>query len=1185
MKKVVFTTLFALATTALTAIAQVATWVINPAAATVTRVGAGENVLKLENLVFDSDNLPTAGGVLDISYLSTQTVGSTRHIHVWTDLSGTPEEVEEYDFVNIENYNAGKCVHTQSNLVATDKGASISIPQKLLYDAATNTYASILYVSITTYTDADKMCLIGNQRGWSDNLENTGNKKEFSKLDRIELTVPELPQFVSHITITPGEMAGKLNFAWTTAPGTSTAAILQLNPNTPQMQEFVGENSAAALGLSSNKAIATGLANNTTYTYRVGDGSDEHWSKIYSFKTYDPAAKYSAIAVGDPQISSASDKSAWMRTVAAAVAHSESLGSGPVFMLSAGDQTDYANDVSELEAYLAPPALRKLPVAVTIGNHDVIEMRPGTEAVGLMDKIYNFPNHSDLKNTGADADRISAGGDYYFHYGNTLYISLNSQVTDTTYHSAFMRKAIASFPNAEWRVAVFHHNIYGGGSHASPKGYSDSYNMQAKWSPFLDTYNIDVAINGHDHVYARSQFMKNNEIQKYQMPTVVDIRENNLSKANPGTYIQPKGVQYMALSGASAKFYALEKQPWIAYGETQDFKAQYSIITIDGGSLTFATYHAEDDELIDQITLKKTADDADLQSVISGMLQVEKNNCTEESWSAFQQAIADAQASPANAHNAYVALYDAYYALNPNTDKTALGNLISTVKEKLATSSEGRWAGQYEFGSKAKVRAVFDVADTVYNVRLSTQENIDAALSDLTTIYNWFLSTESTTPVPFIYTHAIPANAPYTIDLVDWKRAENTFFYGADDKEHYDAHFTKQVYAKDIENAMRSDHRFGPANEEGGRGHNHAHITKTHIGEWVRYELNVEQAGAYKASLGAMNNSAQSQKVVLRDMKQNILTTFTIFNIPAQPDANEDWASAGNFEGDQEFYLPAGNVIVELFFVNNGMGVDGSATEDKYPAGPDVDILTLTRTGDMDEPVVELNPTIHPLPFIPTTTAGAVNRQRGWSTTGFVCPESGFIGKDLPVTTFASATHLVMELAGPPSTSTSRTIQVNILTESLNWSQAEPTLHGADGVFKSDVGPFGALVIDFENLVFTQGANAYTALQNTTTRGRILIGYFSYGWEELNVMKAYLKIKPETTPAPTLQAAEQLYAWGSNGLLNIAGLNVGEAIAIYNACGTLVHYGIATGERMSLPLKPATVYIVKSGVRSAKAVL
>jgi len=1145
-------------------------WKINPADANVSRVGAGENVLKLANLTFDPENLPTIGGTLNVIY--TATVGSTRYIHAWTDLSGTAAEVVEFDFAKQENRSAGKVVRTQPNLVAADNAGTITIPQSLLHNGTR--YASTIYISITTYTNDNAIHLEENQRGWGES-----NQRDFLKLDNINLDITEPPQFASHITIAPGADPTRMNFAWFTKRDTTKTAILQIT--SPTTQQFTGKNGNAAHGFDSNKVVVTGLAKNTQYTYRVGDGT--HWSDAYTFKTYDPDGKYTVIAVADPQISGSADRSQWMKNVVASSNQAEKIGGGPAFMLVVGDQTNYANDLSELASYLAPPRLKSIPVAVAIGNHDVVDMRVGPEQTGFMDKLYNWPNHDNLRSTRADTTRLRAGGNYYFKYGNTLYIQINSQVADTVHHRAFMANAIASYPDATWKVVLLHHDVYGGGAHASPKGYSDSYNMQPTWSPFFDSRGIDLVITGHDHVYARSHFMQGNKIIKQQMPTVLDINETNLLKANPGTFIEPKGVQYMGLSGASAKFYALEMQPWVAYGLDMNsnnlMNTQYSIMTINGGTLSFSTYRAEDNLLIDSITLKKTASYTDLQSLIPGMKSVQKENITNATWNTFQQRITEAEAiasTATNVHAAYIALYNAYYALDPNTSKAALGNLIETVTAKLAEASEGRWQGQYEFGSKAKVQALLDAAVIVYDLRLATQANINKALADLDSIYTWFLSTESNIPVPFISIHEIKATGKNTIDLVDWMKDGEVFKFGADDKEHYNTHFTKQVYAKDIAEAMRSDERFGPANAEGGRGHNQAHITKTYIGEWIRYELNVLQAGSYKATLGATNSTSSVQRVVLRDAYQNILSTFAI---PATVSQFAD------HPGDNEFYLPAGEYVIELFFVNAGKGVDGSASANNYPEGPNVDILTLERTGNGTPPTVEQDPTIWPLPLIPTTTGGAVNRQRGWSVTGQVCAESGLTGKDLPVDILRAATHLVMELAGPPSESSTRTLQVNILTESLFWSQAEPLMNGANGVFKSNVGPYGALVFDLENLVFTDGPNAFEALRSITTRGRILVGYYSYGWEELNVMKSYLRIDP-TLSVPNAKAKPlQLSAQTTGNAIIIGNVPSNARLEVYNLQGKRIHSGRSTANTHTVYVQSKGVYFIRVDKQTLRIVV
>ena len=214
----------------------------------------------------------------------------------------------------------------------------------------------------------------------------------------------------------------------------------------------------------------------------------------------------------------------------------------------------------------APKILRSIPLATAIGNHDTFDfLGEPHEQIGLMPLHYNWPNHTELQVTEGDKPFIRAGGNYFFNYGNTLYIVLNSNVKDIEIHRDFMTKTIASNPNRVWTVALLHHDIYGTGDHAGT-AYQDSQKMQPTWSPFLDEFGVDIAITGHDHVYARSLFIKDNKVQNDQMSAKMDPVRSNIREKNPGAFIMPQGILYMALSASACeKMYAPEQQDWVAY--------------------------------------------------------------------------------------------------------------------------------------------------------------------------------------------------------------------------------------------------------------------------------------------------------------------------------------------------------------------------------------------------------------------------------------------------------------------------------------------------------------------------------------------------------------------------------------------------------------------------------------------
>ncbi|MDR0232117.1 MAG: hypothetical protein LBI82_08370, partial [Dysgonamonadaceae bacterium] len=84
----------------MTAAAQTLTWVINPADVNVSRIGSSGHVLKLSNLDFGGDKIPTSDGSLDVTYLTGQTAGGSRRIVAWTDLSGNIGEIEDFTFAS-----------------------------------------------------------------------------------------------------------------------------------------------------------------------------------------------------------------------------------------------------------------------------------------------------------------------------------------------------------------------------------------------------------------------------------------------------------------------------------------------------------------------------------------------------------------------------------------------------------------------------------------------------------------------------------------------------------------------------------------------------------------------------------------------------------------------------------------------------------------------------------------------------------------------------------------------------------------------------------------------------------------------------------------------------------------------------------------------------------------------------
>ena len=912
------------------------------------------------------------------------------------------------------------------------------------------------------YTDAAT-----NQRGGSkrNGVNGIDLVREFDIFDTVKLKVNYV-SFVSRISLTPGSDASQMNFAWFTQTGTAEKAIVELvqaaeaanGVMSENARSFTGVTATATRDFDTNKANVTGLLPNTEYAYRVGDGTE--WSPVYTFKTGNPNGAYSVITVADPQLTKANEAEDWKIVLEKAAAKAGNAS----FILNAGDLCDKSNNMEQYGWITAPKILRSIPLATAIGNHDTFDfLGEPHEQIGLMPLHYNWPNHTELQVTEGDKPFIRAGGNYFFNYGNTLYIVLNSNVKDIEIHRDFMTKTIASNPNRVWTVALLHHDIYGTGDHAGT-AYQDSQKMQPTWSPFLDEFGVDIAITGHDHVYARSLFIKDNKVQNDQMSAKMDPVRSNIREKNPGAFIMPQGILYMALSASACeKMYAPEQQDWVAYTHGMLGVPEYSIMTIDGDSLTFTSYRSDTDEATDSITLRKKATKDDLASLTADAEKIQFNTNIVSGWDTFQSALDTAKtalSTTGDIHDAYVELYDAYFAITLNTDKTKLKTVIDEVDTILASASEGMWKGQYPEGSKSVLQASADAQTLVYTNKMATQEETDNAAAILQSKFDAFKASVSVIDIPWTNIHNISASGVNQIELVGWMTGGMQ-----------EAYVIKQEFAKDKLGGKRSSPDDGPANGLGGRGPSDSHITKTHIGEWIRYELAVEKAGLYKAMLGAANSSGKVQKVLLRDSKNDTLCTFTV-----APDASlpaSGWNQAPMISADKEIYLSEGTYILELYFVNDAVGISVSSAANVaypndshnvvYPDGANIDILTLERIGDGTPPTDVKDPSIFALPLPPTSIQGAPARQKGWASEGYV-DDQGNVVTGISLDVFMAAKTLVLEVAARPA---STNIQLHLIPEGDTsiWAANESTPNNTPALVMDTLYQNGKLVFPLDQML------------------------------------------------------------------------------------------------------------------------
>lgn len=453
------------------------------------------------------------------------------------------------------------------------------------------------------------------------------------------------------IALTPGKDESGLNFAWYSETKGMPAVMVWKEGNKADAKIFTGNASEISASnwqgkqyTASNKvSIENYFESGTKYQYQYTDNYAENgnteWSDTYNYST-GSTDEFSVILTGDPQIGAssigdgsyglgqASDLTAkdesvardtynWNKTMEAAM----KVSPDAAFLLSAGDQINNTTvdengaktRESEYAGYLYPSVFRSLPIAATIGNHDT----PGADYTNH----FNNPNSSD--NLGA----TEAGSDFYFSYGDVLFISLNSNNRNQEEHRSLMNKAVASHPDAAWKIVIFHSDIYGSGSmHAD----LDATTNRVIFAPLMDEFDIDVCLTGHDHTYSRS----------YQMFDGNAVQYENDSNA----VTNPEGTVYLTTgSGSGSKYYnLLNYTPYYIAERTNAMLPSFSTIDFTDGSLTVKTYDYNGNKYADDYTIYKTSDGMSVDEVIADAEQKLEDTSveyTEESKNALKTSL------------------------------------------------------------------------------------------------------------------------------------------------------------------------------------------------------------------------------------------------------------------------------------------------------------------------------------------------------------------------------------------------------------------------------------------------------------------------------------------------------------------------------------------------------------------
>ncbi|WP_145908452.1 purple acid phosphatase family protein [Kitasatospora viridis] len=302
------------------------------------------------------------------------------------------------------------------------------------------------------------------------------------------------------------------------------------------------------------------LRPDTTYYYGVGHhgfdpAKQQQISTLGTFRTAaardnrggKPFQPFTFTAFGDQGVSTH-----------AAANDNVILAQNPKFHLHAGDIC-YADPMGQgqdadksafnagtWDAFLVQtePVASKIPWMVAYGNHDM-EAWYSHNGYGGEDARWFLPQNG--------PDPRNAPGVYSFKYNNVGVISLDAN--DVSYEipanlgltagkqTAWLEKTLVAFRQdhtVDFIVVFFHHCAFSTThQHASEGGVREA------WVPLFEKHRVDLVINGHNHVYERTDA----------------ILGNKVSKAVPsGASVEPHtdGVVYVTAGAAGRSLYSFD---------------------------------------------------------------------------------------------------------------------------------------------------------------------------------------------------------------------------------------------------------------------------------------------------------------------------------------------------------------------------------------------------------------------------------------------------------------------------------------------------------------------------------------------------------------------------------------------------------------------------------------------------
>jgi acid phosphatase type 7 len=387
------------------------------------------------------------------------------------------------------------------------------------------------------------------------------------KRSRVSMTFVVIMMFMTGNAVAGDDVPQRVILNLTAAPATSMAvtwrtsaphdsAAVEYTVATPGPEFVKAVRRAGAISTplagkgdvvyTQSSAVLGGLTPQTTYIYRVGH--DSVWSEWNQFTTASAGAEpFSFVFLGDPQDDLLEHVS---RSFRETFRHA---GDARFWVFSGDLTTDPEEKLWEEWFGAAGFIPRVVPMIMVPGNHDHASIKKPngkkerTKVLPLWRPQFTLP-----ENGVPGLEEAS----YVIDYQGVRFLMLDGN--DKLKEQAVWVDSVLAHNPHRWTVAVFHQPFYSSGRNR------DERETREAFQEVFERRGVDLALQGHDHTYARSK------------------------KLYGGVPVAPeaRGIVYV-VSSCGPKNYVLQplyKDLMEKMGENLQL---FQVITVDGGSLKY----------------------------------------------------------------------------------------------------------------------------------------------------------------------------------------------------------------------------------------------------------------------------------------------------------------------------------------------------------------------------------------------------------------------------------------------------------------------------------------------------------------------------------------------------------------------------------------------------------------------